>query len=195
MNRLSTLLVVALTTLSIAGFSQQKKKKVEGEEPPVKRLANIISYRVMIKDTASLVTIAQKYGSVAEYNKANAGHYMVPDVAEKFTEALSKLNPTEKVIVTDSYVQITEKQIKSYWFLDEAETKELTPNDVIAIQFYEDWRVDPVTLQMSKKLMAYTPIAVSKDASSGTYTEKRLFNVVTDEAALQKLKDNYPKLY
>ncbi len=208
MNRLSTLLVVALTTLSLAGFAQQKKKKVEGEEPPVKRLANIISYRVMIKDTASLATISKQYASVADYNKDNAGHFMAPDVAEKFVDALQKLNPTEKLIIADDFSLITEKRIKEYWSYTATESRldndgnavgtdqktvNIKPADIIAIQFYEDWKIDPVTLQMSKRLLAYTPVSSTKiDASK--YVQQRMFTVVTDDNALQKLKDHYPSL-
>ncbi len=210
MKRLLLSLLVALPVLLTTTAVAQKKKEKDPAEEIQKKISGIMTYRVAIKDTANLANIANTYSSIAEYNKATVNNFLSNQTYQKLGESLTKLTPLDKIIVNKNFEIITENDFPNYWkgpiqkveiVSIEGEVtgtqdvqNTISPSDITSIIFYEEWKIDPLTLEMTKKVLGYSLLALTENIAFGNSTEKTLFTIVKDEASLQKLKDNFPHL-
>lgn len=191
-------LLVALSGISAMAQNHpptaNKKKDGKPMEEVQKRIASVMSYRVSVKDTNSLQTIAASYTSMADYNSATANNFMTTPSYQKFGESLGKIVPIEMLVVNEQFNPMSEREITNSWKGEKSEEDDrtaFTSNDITGIRFYEEWKIDPVTLDMSKKVLGYSVLVMNPSQSK---KEKTLFTIVKDDVALQKLKENFKHL-
>lgn len=188
-------IALLLTVQSVfAQNAEPNKKKVEPKQP---RLSNFISYTVNIKDTTSLVFLASTNKSVAEYNTENYNRYMALNVYQQFVEKLATM-PMEleveggRLIVGRGFEPVrAKKALQLFEYTVESfdtdgnslgvKEEKVDPKAVSSLKFYEEWKIDPVTMVITKRILGYSVMVKNDD----------LFTIVTDAACLEKLKANF----
>lgn len=211
MNKIVLGLALILGTLVAQPVLAQNttNKKTNKDAVPaedLKKISSFIKNKVVIKETGSLSEIANRYGSIEEYQRATANNFMSVNSYQKFVESLYKMDPVEKIILNDTMGVTTPKEFKSLW-KGPAQTFEklnengepigtqevipdIKPEDITSVIFYEEWKTDPLTLEMSKRVLAYS-LVIRANVNSDMAYDKVLFTIVKDDAALVKLKDNF----
>ncbi|MES2627901.1 MAG: hypothetical protein V4616_02935 [Bacteroidota bacterium] len=188
------LLAPVLFSLNSFGQSREKDKDKEPVEEVQKKIASIISYRVAVKDTSNLASIAMRYGSVAQYNQAMANSFMTTPAYQKLIEGLRNPLFEEKIVMDNTFKILSDKDIQQSWRIAGEKDNLLRPEDITWLDFYEEWRIDPLTLEFSKKVLGYTVVVLTGQTPSSIGKETKVYTVVKDEASYKKLKDNFGHL-
>lgn len=88
-----------------------------------------------------------------------------------------------KSILTDSLYQVLQRPYHPYPEYDTLIIRTIEPEDIGLLRFLEEWKYDPKTLQIDKKVYAISPVL--EVTIGGQKVTRPLFWIYTDESILK----------